>query len=111
LIGGSGPSTLRAGSGGDILIGGTTSYDNNVAALAAVLAEWSRTDIDYATRIGHLNGTISGGLNGSYLLNTSSVQKDGMVNDLYGGAGLDWYFAGVLDVLFNKASGEIVTQV
>jgi hypothetical protein len=34
-----------------------------------------------------------------------------MVNDLYGGAGLDWYFAGVLDVLFNKASGEIVTQV
>src|SRR5262249_20629850 len=63
LIGGTGPSTLRAGSGGDILIGGTTSFDNNAAALAAVLAEWSRTDADYTTRIAHLMGTMSGGLN------------------------------------------------
>src|SRR6266446_10861510 len=57
LIGGAGQSTLQAGAGGDILIGGTTTYDNNAAALAAVLAEWSRTDIDYLTRIAHLNGT------------------------------------------------------
>ncbi len=111
LIGGSGASTLTAGSGGDILIGGTTSYDNNAAALAALLAEWSRTDVDYLTRIAHLTGSTSGGLNGSYLLNTSTVHGDGMVNNLYGGAGMDWYFAGVLDVLFNRASGEVVTQV
>jgi len=61
LIGGSGPSTLQAGSGGDIFIGGTTSYDNNAAALATVLAEWSRTDIAYSARIAHLIGTSSGG--------------------------------------------------
>jgi len=100
LIGGSGPSTLNAGSGGDILIGGTTSFDNNAAALAAVLAEWSRTDIDYATRVAHLMGTMTGGLNHNsdssvfYYLNTSTVQNDGMVNNLYGGAGQDWFFAG-----------------
>jgi hypothetical protein len=111
LIGGSGPSTLNAGSGGDILIGGTTSFDTNAAALAAVLAEWSRTDIDYATRIAHLNGSTSGGLNGSVLLNSSTVHADGQVNNLYGGPGLDWYFAGVLDVLFNKAPAEIVTSI
>ena len=111
LIGGSGTSTLQAGSGGDILIGGTTSYDNNAAALAAVLAEWSRTDIDYGTRIAHINGSSTGGLNGSVFLNSSTAHADGQVNDLYGGAGLDWYFAGVLDVLFNKATGETVTQV
>jgi Ca2+-binding RTX toxin-like protein len=99
LIGGAGPSTLNAGSGGDILIGGTTNYDNNAAALAAVLAEWSRTDIDYATRIAHLNGSMSGGLNHNsdssvfYYLNPSTVHADGQVNNLYGGAGLDWYFA------------------
>jgi len=75
------------------LIGGTTNYDNNAAALAAVLAEWSRTDIDYATRIAHLNGSMSGGLNGSVLLSPSTVHADGQVNNLYGGAGLDWYFA------------------
>ncbi len=100
LIGGSGPSTLQAGSGGDILIGGTTSFDNNAAALAAVLAEWSRTDADYATRIAHLMGTMTGGLNHNsdstifYYLNTSTVQNDGMVNNLFGSPGKDWFFAG-----------------
>jgi len=100
LIGGSGPSTLQAGSGGDILIGGTTSFDNNAAALAAVLAEWSRTDADYATRIAHLRGTMTGGLNHNsdstifYYLNTSTVQNDGMVNNLFGGPGQDWFFPG-----------------
>jgi Ca2+-binding RTX toxin-like protein len=99
LIGGSGPSTLNAGSGGDILIGGTTSFDNNAAALAAVLAEWSRTDADYATRVAHLMGKMTGGLNHNsdssvfYYLNPSTVQNDGMVNNLYGGAGQDWFFA------------------
>jgi hypothetical protein len=109
LIGGSGPSTLHAGPGGDILIGGTTSYDNNAAALGAVLAEWGRTDADYATRIAHLmNG---GGLNGSTVLNTSTVHNDGVANSLYGGPGQDWFFAGVMDAIFNKASGETVTSV
>src|SRR5207249_9517064 len=70
LIGGAGQATLQAGSGGDILIGGTTAYDNNAAALAAVLGEWSRTDIDYTARMDHLTGKISGGLNGNYLLIT-----------------------------------------
>ena len=103
LIGGSGPSTLQAGSGGDILIGGTTAYDNNAAALAALLAEWGRTDMTYGQRMANLlNG---GGLNGSYLLNTSTVQADSSTNYLYGGAGLDWYFAGVLDLLFNQTPG------
>jgi Ca2+-binding RTX toxin-like protein len=111
LIGGSGASTLNAGSGGDILIGGTTAYDNNAAALAALLAEWSRTDIDYTTRIAHLTGNTSGGLNGNYLLNTSTVHADGMINNLYGGPGMDWYFAGMADVLFNHTSGEVVTQI
>jgi Ca2+-binding RTX toxin-like protein len=121
LIGGSGPSTLQAGSGGDILIGGTTDFDNKAAALAAVLAEWSRTDADYATRIAHLMGTMSGGVNhGSdgtffYLTtgpsNSGTVQHDSAVNKLYGGPGQDWFFAGVMDVLYNKTSDETVTAV
>jgi hypothetical protein len=117
LIGGAGPSTLRAGSGGDILIGGTTSFDNNAAALAAVLAEWSRTDADYATRIGHLTGTMTGGLNHNsdssvfYYLNSSTVSSESAVNSLIGGAGQDWFFAGVTDVISNKASGETVTSI
>jgi Ca2+-binding RTX toxin-like protein len=115
LIGGAGQATLDAGSGGDILIGSTTAYDNNAAALAAILAEWTRTDIDYATRIAHLTGSMSGGLNHNsdgttfYFLNNSTVQGNGLVDNLYGGAGMDWYYAGALDALFNKAKGEVVT--
>jgi parallel beta-helix repeat protein len=111
MIGGAGPSTLRAGSGGDILIGGTTSYDNNVAALGAVLAEWGRTDADYATRIAHLTGTTGGGLNGSVLLNSTTVQNNGLADSLYGGAGQDWFFASAIDAIFNKTTGEVITQV
>jgi len=111
LIGGAGQAKLQAGGGGDILIGGTTAYDNNAAALAAILAEWSRTDIDCATRIAHLNGSLSGGLNGTNLLNTSTVHSNGLADNLYGGAGIDWYFAGVLDVLFNHTNGETITNI
>ena len=111
LIGGGGQATLQAGAGGDILIGGTTAYDNNTAALAAVLAEWSRIDIDYATRIAHLTGSLSGGLNGSNVLSSGTVHSNGLADNLYGGAGMDWYFAGVMDVFFNKTSGEVVTKI
>src|SRR5207249_8850876 len=110
LIGGAGQATLQAGSGGDLLIGGTTAYDNNAAALAAVLAEWSRTDIGYTARMADLTNTTGGMnvINGMYFfLNNGmsglrTVFGNGLADNLYGGAGLDWYFAGMMDVLFNK---------
>jgi Ca2+-binding RTX toxin-like protein len=107
LIGGSGLSTLQAGSGGDILIGGATDYDTNAAALASVLAEWNSSN-SYATRITHL--TNGGGLN-IVLLNSSTVHSNGLADKLYGGAGMDWYFAGMMDVIFNRTTGETVTSI
>src|SRR5262249_57119840 len=87
LIGGAGADTLNAG-GGDILIGGTTSYDSNLTALAFILAEWDRTDVDYATRVGQLSGSLGGGLNGSYLLNSTTVFDDSASDVLNGSLGL-----------------------
>jgi RTX calcium-binding nonapeptide repeat (4 copies) len=110
LIGGAGRATLQAGSGGDVLIGGATANDNNAAALAAILAEWGSAD-DYLTRIARLTGSMSGGVNGAYLLNASTVHGNGLADKLYGGPGLDWYFAGLMDVLFNKTSDEVVTII
>ena len=53
LIGGPGVDTIT-GNGNDILISGTTSYDSNtsanIAALDAILAEWSSSD-SYSLRI------------------------------------------------------------
>jgi len=110
LIGGAGKATIQAGTGDDILIGGTTAYDNNAAVLAAILAEWGSGD-DYPTRIARLIGSTNGGLNGAYLLNTNTVHGNGLADYLYGGAGMDWYFAGLLDLLFNKTTGEVTTQI
>jgi hypothetical protein len=114
LIGGAGADTLSAGSGGDLLIAGTCSYAGNLTALAYLAAEWDRTDVDYMTRVGHLNGGIAGGMNGSYLLNATTVLDDGAADVLNGGAGLDWIFAHLTrggDVVNGQASGEIVTGI
>jgi hypothetical protein len=112
LIGGLGADTLRAGGSGAILIGGTTDYDANVPALLAIMKEWGRTDVDYNTRVKHLNGTVGGGLNGSYRLTTTTAHDDDAIDNLFSGAGLDWFFAGKgkkKDNVSNQAGGEIVT--
>jgi hypothetical protein len=116
LIAGAGPSTLTAGSnpmvpdkGGAILIGGTTNYDNNAAALASILAEWSSNN-DYPTRMAHLMGPM-GGLNGTNFLNNMTVHDNHMIDTLIGGSGMDWYFAGMADVIKNQTSGEMVTPI
>jgi hypothetical protein len=115
LVGGLGADTLRAGNGGAILIGGTTDYDTNVAALLAIMKEWGRTDADYNTRVKHLNGSLSGGLNGSYRLTTTTVHDDATIDNLYGGAGLDWFLVGNKgqnkDRLYNQVSAEVVTAL
>src|SRR5439155_11709795 len=99
-----------------ILIGGSTNYDANVSALLALMKEWSRTDADYNTRVKHLSGTLTGGLNGSsYFLNTTTVHDDNAVDSLYGGAGLDWFFPKKRghnkDKVYNLSSGEVVTDI
>ena len=114
LIAGKGDSTdLYAGSAGDILIGGYTKYDSNPTALAYIMAEWDSSD-SYSTRVSKISN--GGGLNGSYVLNSTTVFDDGMPDYLYGGAGLDWYFAHTKekyygDKIFNKTGGEVVTQI
>ncbi len=91
LFGGLGADTLRGGGNDDILIGGVTDHDADRTALAALAAEWRRTDADLATRISHLNGSQGGGLNGASWLNALTVHDDGATDELFGEAGLDWF--------------------
>src|SRR5262249_35847545 len=76
LIGGAGADALVGNGGDDILIGGSTTYDANEAALHAIMAEWGSA-ADYGTRVAHLRGTLAGGLNGTYYLNSQTVLDDG----------------------------------
>jgi Ca2+-binding RTX toxin-like protein len=85
LIGGLGLDTLVGGAGDDLLIGGTTSHDGNRAALDAIMAEWTSA-ATYATRVGHLLGTITipPGLSGTTRLNNTTVFDDHLANSLTG---------------------------
>jgi Ca2+-binding RTX toxin-like protein len=114
LIGGGGTDQIFGQQGaGNIEIGGTTAYNLDPTALAAILAEWSRPDEGYRTRIAHIEGLKPGGLNGAYFLNTNTVHDDGSVDTLDGGAGMDWFFASALgqDVLTGRRRGEVITKV
>jgi extracellular elastinolytic metalloproteinase len=108
LIGGAGSDDILGKGGDDILVGGTTAWDVNQAALNALLQEWTRADADYATRVAHLRGDLAGGLNGTYLLNSTTVFDDGAADALTGGSGTDWFWAGLGDVIRGRKAGEVV---
>ena len=112
LIGGTGADSLGA-QGDDILIAGTTAFDNQEAALAAIMAEWGSAD-SYATRVKYLSQ--GGGLNGSFLLKATTVFDDSSPDKLTGGAGQDWFFAnvlgaGTLDKVTGKHKSDVVTDI
>lgn len=117
LIGGSGADRLFGHGGEDILIAGASIFDNNLVqwqALDSLLNEWKRTDADYTTRVGHLQGP-TGGLNGSAFLNTTTVGDDAAVDELKGDGDTDWFFAlvagGISDLLKDRKAGEELTQL
>jgi Ca2+-binding RTX toxin-like protein len=95
LIGGDGRDRLLGNSDDDILISGTTDHDASEAALCQIMAEWTRTDAGFTSRVSHLSGPSSGGNNGGYYLNDQTVHDDGVEDMLTGASGNDWFF-------FNK---------
>ena len=102
LIGGTGVDKLVGDSDDDILIGAVYGGSGDRSTLAAVMAEWGRTDQTYAQRVNHLQ-TGSGGLNGSHVLVPGLTVTDDNVEDkLTGDSGLDWFFANADGVVKDK---------
>jgi hypothetical protein len=101
---GSSQAQLIGGGGDNLLIGGYTAYDQNLTALNALFQEWTRTDETFAQRIADLRS--GGGLNGSYVLNGSTVFDASAQDQLTGGAGADWFLAGPGDVILNQHAGD-----
>jgi hypothetical protein len=112
LLGGAGADELHGGGDDDLLVGAASSHDANLAALLSIMAEWGRADADYATRVGHLDGSLAGGLNGTSLLNPQTVTDDDASDSLFGDDGVDWFFAlASSDVVNDLEEGEIVTAL
>jgi uncharacterized delta-60 repeat protein len=111
IISGGGTDRLVAGSGDSLLIAGVYTYAYDEAAIDAVMREWTRTDAGYATRVGHLLGTLGGGLNGAYFLTSDRVWDDESVDVVTGGSGQDWFLVGLVDKITNQMRNEIVTTI
>ncbi len=90
LIGGTGTDSLTGGTTEDLLLGAQYSNEANSAALISLLNEWTSAS-SYATRQAHLLGTLTGGLNGTLVLSSTTVTEDDEKDTLTGGSGKDWY--------------------
>ncbi len=111
LIGGTGADYLLGGSDQDLLLSDAYNNQTNPLALQSLLVEWAQAT-PYQTRIDHIMGTTPGGLNGSYVLNSTTVSKDTSADYLTGGSGQDWFLANSLqDVLTDKAVDEVFTHI
>lgn len=98
LFGGDGADTLTGGSGENLLVAGTTSYTDqgtvNLAALSALMVEWSRTGTraSYEDRVGNLRAGVGTGL--FRLSSGTTVFEDTSTDKLTGSStDLDWFFA------------------
>ncbi len=111
LIGGAGSDRVTGGIDGDIVIGGSVNFGTATqAALQAVLAEWLRTDENYATRVANLRAGV-GPKNAYQLVWGKTVLGDGGGNTLRGGDASDWFFADLTagrDIIQDLKKGEFV---
>jgi hypothetical protein len=101
-----------SGSGDNLLIGGYTSDDQNLAALNALFAEWPSAD-SLAVRISAISS--GGGLNASYVLNPmpaggrpATLFDDGAADHLFDGRGSSWFFQHRPDDSINNGAGPLV---
>ncbi len=111
LIGGTGtdklysgtPSSLSSNVGaGSILIGDSTIYDANEAALVSLLAQWD-APLPYATRIANLMSPASAT---HVSLTSSAILNDAAVDQIFGGGGMDWFWnVSGKDTISNRKSG------
>jgi hypothetical protein len=117
LIGGYGTNLLEAGKSDDLIVAGETTFNDNIAALDQILAEWQSAD-SYAVRISDLKN--GGGLNGAsrLILNatvfcTTSPAGPHFGNGggfgqstLLGNAADDWFFTNDAVAILNRRSNE-----
>ncbi len=109
LIGGGAGGDTLTGNGNDILVSGTTTYDSNtsanVAALDAILAEWT-SSASYANRItAIMNGVGTGHVDA---LNASTITQDGSANTLQDETGQtqnqNWFLSWPADTVTKKSN-------
>jgi VCBS repeat-containing protein len=112
LIGGGGRDLIDPGTGGGLMIGGSTTYDNNDAALRSILNEWASGD-SLSDRSGALYQSPLVSRQGSspYWLEFGvTVRDDGARDLLASGDDEDWYLAFARDTLPDAVAGDRIDR-
>ena len=107
IIGGNGADRLLGGPGDDLLIAGTTAYDADADALAALLAVWAGPGSygDHIAALMNAGATIHLITDGT----SPTVQDDGAADRLTGAAGKDWFLASVpQDAVTGRLGAEFL---
>lgn len=104
LIGGTGADQLVGDGGDDILVTSATVHDADWTALRAIRSEWTRNDVDFASRVSHLQGT--GGLNGGWVLNDKTAQDDHALDIVFGASKNDWLVQHITDLVSRRPVGN-----
>jgi hypothetical protein len=117
LIGGNGAVTI-GGTGANLLIAGTTVFDDNLAALDALMSVWGNSQLTYSQRVGELLSGVSytnlGTTATAALIADETVlpPTGSTVSTLTGSmTQLDWFFAGAADTIKNRQKGEIISTL
>ena len=96
LIGGSGADRIYGGlasgptntADGNIIIGDSTRFDTDPAALGVIVQQWNSAD-DYTTRIAKL---LAGNNSRGVALNSSNITSDSVADQLFAALGDDWFW-------------------
>jgi hypothetical protein len=109
LIGGTGQATIDSGSGEDIVIAGSTTYDNNQTALLTIETYWENpSNGSESARVSVLSST--GTPTGNYKLNSSTVTHAGASDTLVLGSTSDWVFYRLTGTNHDNKSGTPAFQ-
>jgi len=100
---------LTGGANDDLLISSLTAFDNDLASLLNLSAEWTSGGA-FNTRVSNLqNGT---GLTNGASLSASTITNDLAVDKLTGGLGTDWFISSLGDLLNPlPVVGELATTI
>lgn len=91
LIGGDGRDVLMGNGAEDMLIAGRSYVDGNSKALFSLMASWNSTDA-YVDRVANIRLEMESMIPPDK--DMTFVFHDGSADELYGGEGRDWFFAG-----------------
>ncbi len=110
LFGGLGTDSLTGGTSQDLMLGARYLLENNINALISLRAEWVSAS-SISDRVGHLLGTIAGGLNSGFTLNQATVKEDFSPDTLTGGTARDWYLRNSLGAVVLQRDNLIDADV